>query len=98
MATNIDLFNPIQYATGPSVLEDVGSLSYNGCLFSPLFETKVSGNLVQDDAKRTIKITEYTLSADGYVTLPDGATDINANMNTLRSRLEQQGGALIYRG
>lgn len=90
--------NVRNFTTGPAVLPDVGELSYNGCTFSPLFETKVSGNAVKDNAKRTIKYIEYTIIADGYVTLPDGATSIGPTMDTLYRLLVAQGGTLVYRG
>lgn len=86
------------FTTGPATLPDVGILQYNGCTFSPLFETKVSGKMVQDNAGRTVKCTEYVLTADGYVTLPDGATEIGPTMATLATLLQQQGGALQYQG
>lgn len=86
------------YTTGPATLQDVGELSYNGCLFSPLYATKISGTVVRDAANRTTRYMEYTLIADGYVTLPAGASDINGNMNTLRRLLTAQGGRLRYTG
>lgn len=86
------------FTTGPSTLPDVGVLFYNGCTFSPLYETNVSGRCVKDDAQRTIMYMEYTISVDGYVTLPDGAADINGVMNNLRTMLTAQGGELRYIG
>lgn len=86
------------FTTGPTNLPDVGELRYNGCLFGPLFETKVSCTPVQDNAKRTIKLCEYTISVDGYVTLPAGAINIGATMATLYRLLTAQGGSLVYKG
>src|SRR5438132_1096041 len=86
------------FTTGPATLPDVGHLIYNGCTFSPLFGTNLSGTAVEDEAKRTVKIMEYVLTADGYATMPDGATDINGVMTTLQSLLTAQGGALVYQG
>lgn len=86
------------YHTGPSCLVDVGRLAYNGCLFSPLFRSSVSGVAIKDNANRTIKYMEYTITVDGYVTLPEGADSINATMITLRQLLTQQGGKLQYIG
>ncbi len=86
------------FTTGPATLPDVGTLSYNGCLFSPLFFTQISGDVLKDNAGRTTKYMEYTLKADGYVTLPAGATSINGAMSTLRQLLTAQGGQLTYQG
>ncbi len=92
------------YTTGPSSLptndnaSETHVLSYNGCIFSPLFETKISGKVVKDSANRTTKYMEYVLSADGYVTLPEGARSILPNMNTLRDLLTVHAGKLIYKG
>ncbi len=94
------------FTTGPSQLAgslDAGGnvydlLSYNGCTFAPLFETKLSGTVVKDNAQRTTKFMEYTLTADGYVTLPAGATTVSPTMANLRKLLTVQGGILIYKG
>lgn len=86
------------FTTGPSSQRDVGLLSYNGCSFSPLFSTEVLGTAVKDDANRTTKYMEYTIKADGYVTLPDGATSTAPVAQTLRTLLTAQGGGLIYEG
>lgn len=86
------------FTTGPSTLPGIGTLSYNGCKFSALFETRLSGDVVKDAAVRTTKFMGYDLQADGYVTLPDGAVDISANMANLRTLLTAQGGALVYTG
>lgn len=90
--------NVINFTTGPSTLPDTGALSYNGCVFSPLFETKVSGEIVKDNANRTVKQIVYTLMVDGYATMPTGAVSINGVTSTLRDLLTKQGGALVYRG
>lgn len=88
------------YTTGPAVTlrTDLEFLSYNGCIFSPLFHTEVSGVCVKDRADRTVKYMEYTIKVDGYVTLPDGAVDIDPTMRVLRELLTVQGGALRYEG
>jgi hypothetical protein len=86
------------FTTGPSLLPDVGTLDYNGCVFSPLFETKLTGNAVKDNAQRTVKLMEYTLTADGYVTLIAGATNIAATVTNMRRLLTSQGGSLTYSG
>ena len=88
----------INFTTGPATLPDVGTLFYNGCTFSPLFYTSVYGNAIKDNANRTVKYMEYTITADGYVTLPDGVVDISTTMKILRNLLEAQGGALAYKG
>lgn len=86
------------FTTGPSTLPDVGELSYNGCVFSPLFQTQVSGVFVKDAAGRTTKEIEYTITVDGYVTLPDGFTEIGNTMATLERLLSAPAGALVYTG
>lgn len=86
------------FTTGPATLPSVGTLSYNGCVFSPLFETNVSGKPIKDDAGRTVKFMDYDLVVDGYVTLPSGEATINGRTLLLRYLLTLQGGVLIYRG
>lgn len=86
------------FTTGPSSVPDVGTLSYNGCTFSPLFETKLTCKVVPDEARRITKVVEYTLVADGYVTLPDGQTDTSSTMKSLQILLTIQGGPLEYKG
>lgn len=86
------------FTTGPASLPDVGKLSYNGVTFSPLFATQVTGNPTKDSASRTVRYVEYDLVADGYVTLPAGATDVSATMANLQEKLNSQGGVLVYRG
>lgn len=88
----------IDFSTGPATLPSVGTLEYNGCTFSPLFETQVSGNAVKDIAQRTVKYMDYSITVDGYVTLPDGDAIIDSPMRTLRDLLTAQGGTLIYEG
>lgn len=88
----------INFGTGPASLNDVGRLSYNGLTFSPLFLTKVSASIVKDEANRTTKLVEYTITADGYVTLSNGQTTISPTMTDMRTRLTQQGGKLTYQG
>ncbi len=87
-----------RFTTGPAQLPGIGSLSYNGCSFSPLVVTDVSGKVVKDNALRTTKLMEYKLTVDGYVTLNDGARDISSSVNTMRLLLTQQGGKLTYSG
>jgi hypothetical protein len=86
------------FTTGPATLFDVGILSYNGCVFSPLYETKINGIVVKDNAGRTTKLMEYTLEADGYVTLPDNANSTAGVVTTLRQLLTAQAGILVYQG
>lgn len=88
----------IDFTTGPSTLPDIGELSYNGCVFSPLFVTTLNGTCVKDNAQRTVKYVEYVLTADGYVTLPTSQNSINGVTTVLRRLLTAQGGALVYRG
>lgn len=86
------------FTTGPATLPDVGELSYNGCIFSPLFQTNVSCVFIKDEAGRTTKEIEYTIEVDGYVTLPDGAAIIEGVMATLERLLSAQAGLLRYTG
>lgn len=86
------------YTTGSSPLPDIGILFYNGCIFSPLYETKISGTVVKDDAQRTTKYMEYMITADGYVTLTGDDTSIDSAMIDMRKLLTAQGGHLIYKG
>lgn len=87
-----------KFTTGLAPLPDVGELSYNGCTFSPLFETHISGDPVKDKADRTVIYMDYTLTADGYVTLQSGGTDIDESMTNLRELLTAQAGNLKYEG
>jgi hypothetical protein len=92
------------FTTGPSVLPDIGTLAYNGCIFSSLFETQVSGKIVQDAANRTTKYVEYKITADGYVTfgpegtLPTQFQSIAPTTFLMRQLLTAQAGVLIYAG
>ncbi len=90
------------FTTGPATLFDVGLLSYNGCVFSPLFATTLNGVAIKDNAGRTTKLMEYTLAADGYVTLPANVDVVKGStadvMATLRQLLTAQAGILVYQG
>lgn len=87
------------FTTGPATLPDVGTLSYNGCVFSPLFETSVSSVYVKDAANRTVKYIEYTITVDGYVTLPTvGEVNVERTLDRMERLLSQQAGSLIYSG
>jgi hypothetical protein len=86
------------FTTGPATLPDVGILMYNSCVFSPLYVTDVAGVVVKDAANRTTKYMEYTITVDGYVTLPDNVPNIDATMAKLRQLLTAQGGTLQYEG
>lgn len=89
-----------EFTTGPATLLDVGTLSYNGCTFSPLFASTLSGSAIKDNANRTVKLVEYSLEVDGYVTASDNAevNGISPTMNNLAIMLTAQGGALVYEG
>jgi hypothetical protein len=94
---------PVQtfnYTTGPTTLQDVGQLFYNGCTFGPLVESTISGQCIEDEANRTVKYLEITLTVDGYVTAPNPAVldGIAPTMNTLYDLLTAQAGALVYNG
>lgn len=91
----LEVFN---FTTGPATMVDVGVLSYNGCTFSPLFQSKVSGRVIKDNAYRTTKYMEYLIEVDGYVTMPDNEDDTNGVMTNLRTMLTAHAGQLIYSG
>jgi hypothetical protein len=86
------------YAVGASVLPDIGTLSYNGVTFSPYFYTNLSSAIIQDEAGRTTKDLEITLTVDGYVTIGTNATNINASSTYMFRQLSAQGGILVYKG
>lgn len=88
----------LSFTTGVATLPDVGALSYNGCSFSPLFATNVSGACVKDEARRTTMYMQYVIEVDGYVTMPNGATSIAPTMKNLERLLTAQGGHLVYEG
>lgn len=88
---------PFDFTTGQSTVPDVGVLSYNGCIFSPLFETNVSGRCVQDEAQRTTMYMLYTITVDGYVT-PTEDNKITITMADLKFKLSQHAGELRYEG
>lgn len=88
----------IPSSTGPATLPDVGTLAYNGVRFSSLFASKATATPIADDAKRTLKCVEVVIQAEGVVTLPDGATTTDNEMDDLRQKLGQQAGALLYSG
>lgn len=92
---NVAAYN---FSTGPAPLPDIGELSYNGATFSSLFYSRVQGNQIQDNASRTIRYVEWTISATGHVTLPAGATDIDDEVDALRNLLETDAGVLNYQG
>lgn len=104
------IVNPkTEFTTGSTALPDVGVCFYNKCYFSPLFESNISGKVVEDEAKRAVKYTEITLTLDGYVTLSDNLKGVDANgmindnsiantMVTLHRQLTAQGGELEYVG
>ena len=84
--------------TGPAVLPDIGECSYNGVRFNSLYTSTVSGKAIKDNANRTVKYMEYTITVDGMVTLPDGAATVDAQWVQLRKLLDRQAGVLRYSG
>lgn len=90
--------NTFNFKTGSTSLPDVGTLSYNGITFSPLFSSYVSGKVIKDEARRTTKLMEYRLSVEGYVTVNDDAIDINSSVDNMRKLLQQHGKSLTYSG
>lgn len=89
---------PFNFTTGPTAVPDTGTLSYNGCTFGPLFETKVSSHFVPDAAKRTTKLVEHTIVADGYVTMHAEDVNIDHTMTRMYEMLSAPGGTLVYSG
>lgn len=98
MALSTTVFTTGPAATMGDSRDAIMALSYNGCTFSPLFETHVSGVCVKDNAHRTVKVMEYIIKVDGYATLPDNARSIRGVMDNLRTLLTQQAGTLTYIG
>ncbi len=84
--------------TGWSLLPDPGRLAYNGIVFSALYVSKITGTVVQDDAKRTTKYVEYLIEVEGLVTLNPGEDNTDASWLQLRRQLTVHGGVLVYRG
>jgi hypothetical protein len=91
----------INSGTGQAPLPDVGTLSYNGVQFSCLYKSHVEGKQILDEANRTVKWIEYTLTVDGLVTLPAGwgpLTTTDSVWQQLRLLLQQQAQPLVYKG
>lgn len=85
--------------TGLAVLPDIGTITYNSVVFSSLVESSLSGKPIPDNAGRTIKCVEWSLTAKAIVTLPDlTSTSTDSVMVQLRRLLETQGGTLVYTG
>lgn len=89
-----------KFTTGPATLPDIGTLSYSGCVFSPLFASEISGSVVRDNAGRTTKFMEYDITVDGYVTTPGNEIDVSTSgaMSDLRTLITTPGGTLKYLG
>ncbi len=100
---------PYTFDTGNSILPDVGTLNINGVEFSSLYKSRISGVIVQDDAKRTTKLMEYTLSVEGltspnadnisgepFNTEGGGIETSDEIWNNLRAKLTQTGGTVVY--
>lgn len=85
-------------SVGSTLLPDVGTVSYNGVVFSCLFHTSVTSEEIQDDAERTVKYSKKTLTVEGVVVLDDNETSILESLALLRVRLSKDGGKLVYRG
>jgi hypothetical protein len=88
----------IRSGTGSTVLPDVGRLAYNGVVWSALYTSKVSGPVMPDNAYRTTKYVEHTLTATGEVTLNDGELSVDDTFANLRQKLSVHGAPLIYEG
>jgi hypothetical protein len=91
---------PLSFDTGLSPLPDIGLLSYNNVQFSPLFKSRLHGQNVPDEGRRTIKYVQWRLEVEGIVTLASDAAGSTTDsvMDELRTRLNAQGGTLIYEG
>lgn len=85
-----------EYSTGACVLPDIGQLQYNGIEFSSLYTSTLSGKQIQDDAGRTVKGVEYSLSVEGVVTLNTGEDTTDAAWVRLRRQLSVDAGILYY--
>lgn len=90
--------NSLLKTTGPTILPDVGTLSYNSVTFSALYSSKFRGTPIPDDSKRTTKAVTWKLTVTGYVTLNAGAQSTDDQIRFMRNRLETPGGWLIYNG
>jgi hypothetical protein len=86
--------------TGAAQLPDVGTLSYNGIVFSSLYKSRVEGKVVPDEAKRTTKLMDYTIYVEGIVTLPSGqeSADLDDVWTVIKQKLTQTAGELEYSG
>lgn len=73
-----------------------GVLSYNGFAFDPLYKSKVSGRMVQDEAERTVIYTEYTFDITATVTSNASGGGTSADLLSMRQKLEAQGGEFHY--
>jgi hypothetical protein len=89
---------PGQFGTGPALLNDIGELTYNNVTFSSLFRSKLSGKTVLDTANKAKKWMEWSLEAEGVVTLTAGAVNTDNTFLNMRLLLETPGQKLIYSG
>jgi hypothetical protein len=94
--------SPYNFSTGPTQLPDIGRLWYNGVTFGPYFVSNVSGTVIRDNAGRTTKFLEMTLTVDGYVMAADisgvKTASISPAMVNLFSQLTTTCGDLVYSG
>lgn len=90
--------NPVTSDTGDAVLADIGTLSYNGVVFSALYKSVIDGKDTPDAAGRTVRYVDYTLTVDGVVTLSAPQATTDATWETLRLLLSQQAATLTYSG
>ena len=61
--------------------------------FTSLFRSRISGRVVKDEAQRTVKYVEYTLSVQGYIQDNNGT---GTTMDSWRKLLQQPAGQLEY--
>ncbi len=83
--------------TGQAQLPDVGALAYNGVAFSSLYKSNMSGEVMQDNAGRTVKVVAWTLTVEGIVTLQNNQSTTDAQWAILRRNLDEDGGQLTYK-
>lgn len=74
-----------------------GEITYNGWTFNAIRRVEMSSRVVYDDAGRTAKFVEYTMSVSGFI---NGA-DVDAcqtNMNEIHRKMNEAGQTLVIDG
>mgnify|MGYP000101910966 CR=1 FL=1 len=77
-------------------LTDLETISYNGFVFPIYSQSKISARPVYDAAKRTVQFIEFTVVVDFHLIAENAGAGntTDAEMDTIRKRLTQRGGAL----